>query len=40
MTHYAHRFTGYTAAITGLLSEDASNVSGAIIPVDGGWAAI
>ncbi len=28
------------AAITWLLSDDASNVSGAIIPVDGGWAAI
>lgn len=28
------------AAITWLLSEDSSNVSGAIIPVDGGWAAI
>lgn len=29
-----------SSAITWLLSEDASNVSGAIIPVDGGWAAI
>lgn len=28
------------AAIAWLLSEDASNVSGAILPVDGGWAAI
>jgi NAD(P)-dependent dehydrogenase (short-subunit alcohol dehydrogenase family) len=28
------------AAITWLLSDDASNVSGAVIPVDGGWAAI
>lgn len=28
------------AAITWLLSDDASNVSGAIVPVDGGWAAI
>lgn len=28
------------AAITWLLSDDASNVSGAIIPVDGGWAAV
>lgn len=28
------------AAITWLLSEDASNVSGAVMPVDGGWAAI
>jgi len=28
------------AAITWLLSDEASNVSGAIIPVDGGWAAI
>ncbi|MFE7846316.1 SDR family NAD(P)-dependent oxidoreductase [Microbacterium sp. NPDC057407] len=28
------------SAITWLLSDDASNVSGAIIPVDGGWAAI
>lgn len=28
------------AAITWLLSDDASNVSGAILPVDGGWAAV
>ncbi|MFH8250206.1 SDR family NAD(P)-dependent oxidoreductase [Microbacterium sp. B2969] len=28
------------AAITWLLSEDASNVSGAVLSVDGGWAAI
>jgi len=28
------------AAITWLLSDDASNVSGAVLPVDGGWAAI
>lgn len=28
------------AAITWLLSDDSSNVSGAVIPVDGGWAAI
>lgn len=28
------------AAITWLLSDEASNVSGAILPVDGGWAAI
>lgn len=28
------------SAITWLLSDDASNVSGAIVPVDGGWAAI
>jgi NAD(P)-dependent dehydrogenase (short-subunit alcohol dehydrogenase family) len=28
------------AAIAWLLSDDASNVSGAIIPVDGGWAAV
>lgn len=28
------------AAITWLLSDDASNVSGAVVPVDGGWAAI
>ena len=28
------------AAITWLLSDDASNVSGSILPVDGGWASI
>ncbi|WES63902.1 SDR family oxidoreductase [Microbacter sp. GSS18] len=28
------------AAIVWLLSDDASNVSGAILPVDGGWAAV
>ncbi|WP_029145851.1 SDR family NAD(P)-dependent oxidoreductase [Microbacterium luticocti] len=28
------------AAITWLLSDDASDVSGAILPVDGGWAAV
>lgn len=28
------------AAITWLLSDDASNVSGAVLPVDGGWAAV
>ncbi|MDF0515612.1 SDR family NAD(P)-dependent oxidoreductase [Agromyces sp. H3Y2-19a] len=28
------------AAITWLLSDDASDVSGAVLPVDGGWAAI
>lgn len=28
------------ATITYLLSEDASNVDGAIIPRDGGWSAI
>jgi NAD(P)-dependent dehydrogenase (short-subunit alcohol dehydrogenase family) len=28
------------AAIVWLLSDDASNVSGAIFPVDGGWAAV
>jgi NAD(P)-dependent dehydrogenase (short-subunit alcohol dehydrogenase family) len=28
------------SAITWLLSDEASNVSGAVIPVDGGWAAI
>jgi NAD(P)-dependent dehydrogenase (short-subunit alcohol dehydrogenase family) len=28
------------AAICWLLSDDASNVSGAVLPVDGGWTAI
>jgi NAD(P)-dependent dehydrogenase (short-subunit alcohol dehydrogenase family) len=28
------------AAITWLLSDDASNVSGVVLPVDGGWAAV
>jgi NAD(P)-dependent dehydrogenase (short-subunit alcohol dehydrogenase family) len=28
------------ATITYLLSEDASNINGAIIPCDGGWSAI
>jgi NAD(P)-dependent dehydrogenase (short-subunit alcohol dehydrogenase family) len=28
------------AAITWLLSDDSSNVSGAILPVDGGWASV
>lgn len=28
------------AAIAWLLGDDASNVSGAILPVDGGWAAV
>lgn len=28
------------AAITWLLSDEASDISGAVLPVDGGWAAI
>jgi NAD(P)-dependent dehydrogenase (short-subunit alcohol dehydrogenase family) len=32
--------TELAAAITYLLSDDSSNISGAILPSDGGWSAI